>query len=77
MRQAKTLETIADIAYIAGYHKYSSGDSRLNVSQFVAWANEFEVVHKKTDWDQADYITLIDAFTENKIKMEQESMPSF
>lgn len=77
MRNSCIFETIADIAYTAGYHKYSSGDSRLDASQFLAWANEFEVVHKKTDWDQADYITLIDVFTENKIKVEQESMPGF
>ena len=68
MRKTKTLETIADIAYIAGYHKYSSGDSRLDASMFLAWANEFEKLHKKTDWEQADYITHIEEYAENKIK---------
>ena len=77
MRRMKIFETIADIAYTAGYYKYSSGDSRLDASLFFAWANEFEIVHKKTDWDRADYISLIDAFAENKIKLEQESIAGF
>lgn len=77
MKKIKELETIADIAYIAGYHKYYSGDSRLDASLFLAWANEFEKIHKKTDWEQADYISLIEEFTENKIKDEQESIVTF
>ena len=77
MRKIKALETIADIAYIAGYHKYYSGDSRLDASLFLAWANEFEKIHKKTDWEQADYISLIEEFAENKIKAEQESIVAF
>jgi hypothetical protein len=77
MRKIKLLEAIADIAYIAGYHKYSSGDSRLDASLFLAWANEFEKLHKITDWEQADYISLIEEFTENKIITEQESIAAF
>lgn len=77
MRKTKTLETIADIAYIAGYHKYSSGDSRLDTSLFLTWANEFEKLHKITNWERADYILLIEEFTENKIKTEQESIVAF
>ena len=72
MRKIKILETIADIAYIAGYHKYYSGDSRLDASLFIEWANEFEKMHKNKDWEQAGYISLIEEFTENKIKAEQE-----
>lgn len=77
MRKIKLLETIADIAYIAGYYKYSSGDSRLDASLFLAWANEFEKHHKITDWEQADYISLIEEYTENKINNERESIVAF
>ena len=77
MKKIKLLETIADIAYIAGYRKYSSGDSRLDASLFLAWANEFEKLNKITDWDQADYISRIEEFAENKINAEQESIVAF
>jgi hypothetical protein len=77
MRKTKILETIADIAYIAGYHKYYSGDSRLDASLFLEWATEFEKLHHKTAWEQKDYISLIEEFTENKIKAKQESALSF
>jgi hypothetical protein len=73
-RKTKIFETIADIAYISGYHKYSSGDSRLDATLFFEWAIEFEKNHKRTDWEQADYILLVEEFTVNKIKAEQESV---
>lgn len=74
MRKTKIFETIADIAYIAGYHKYSSSDSRLDATLFFEWASEFETIHKRTDWEQADYILLVEEFTEDKIKAEKESI---
>lgn len=77
MRKTKILETIADIAYIAGYHKYYSGDSRLDASLFLAWATEFEKIHKNTAWEQEDYISHIEEFAKNKIKAEQESVLAF
>jgi len=70
MINTKTLETIADIAYIAGYHKYYSGDSRLDASQYIPWALEFEEINRKTDWDLSDYMLLIEEYTDRKMQTE-------
>ncbi|MDI6722452.1 MAG: hypothetical protein QMD97_02745 [Candidatus Aenigmarchaeota archaeon] len=77
MENVKLLETVADIAYIAGFHKYYSGNSRLDISEYIQWAVEFEKVHQKTDWDKADYMLLVEEFTENKMKAEKDSSCSF
>lgn len=73
MKNMKMIETVADIAYIAGYHKYYSGNSRLDISEYIQWAVEFEKINQKTDWDEADYMLLVEEFTENKIKDEKDS----
>ena len=72
MRNIEIIETVADIAYTAGYHKYYSGDSRTDISQYIQWAVEFESLHNQTDWNDADYMLLIEEFTESKIKTEEE-----
>jgi hypothetical protein len=72
MENMKILEAVADIAYVAGFHKYSSGDSRLDISQYIQWAAEFEKIHQTTNWDEADYIFLIEEFTDRKIKAEND-----
>lgn len=66
----KLLETIADISYTAGYMKFSSGDSREDVNTFIFWAEEFQKINLKTNWDEVedDYIISIDKFTVEKIK---------
>jgi hypothetical protein len=64
------LETLADIAYIAGDMKYFSGDSRADINCFIYWANEFEKKNMKTNWDEVDYILAIEAFASAKIKMQ-------
>ena len=71
MKKRKILETLADIAYIAGDMKYFSGDSRADINCFIYWATEFEKMNRKTDWDEVDYILAIEAFTESKIKMQE------
>lgn len=65
----KFLEALIDIAYIAGHHKYHSGDSREDVGKFERWAGEFETIHKDTDWDVGphDYIVAIEEFTVKKL----------
>ncbi|HBR21695.1 MAG TPA: hypothetical protein DD713_03895 [Nitrospiraceae bacterium] len=73
MRNIDITETVADIAYIAGYHKYYSGDSRSDISQYIQWAFEFERLHNHTDWQKADYMLLIEEFAENKIQIEEET----
>lgn len=61
------LETLSDIAYIAGSRNYFSGDSRLDISEFISWAKEFENINTHTDWDKEDYILAVTAFAENKL----------
>jgi len=68
MSNRKILEAVADIAYTAGHKKYTSGDSRQDVSDFIWWAEEFEKTHLSTDWGEVDYILTIDEFVRQKLK---------
>lgn len=65
----RSRETLADIAYMAGAHRYHSGDSREDISRFIAWAEEFEARHKDVDWNTNghDYMTAIEQFTAEKL----------
>lgn len=72
MSKVKMLETVADIAYIAGCHKYYSGDSRLDIAQYCQWAVEFEKIHNKTDWNEADYMLLVEEYADSKIRAEMD-----
>lgn len=70
-------EAIADIAYIAGYHRYYPGDSRKATAEFIYWAQEFEEKNKGVEWgidEGADYMDAIDAFAEEKIKLFKNKM---
>ncbi|MEQ9377064.1 MAG: hypothetical protein RIG68_17875 [Imperialibacter sp.] len=64
----KILEAIADIAYFAGAKNYSSGDSRLDASEFILWAEQFESLNSDANWDQRDYILEIEDFANAKIQ---------
>jgi len=66
----KLLEALADIAYLAGQKGFFSGDSRNDINEFIIWAKEFEAVHEDTNWDEVDYLTAIEAFTENKLRID-------
>lgn len=66
----KLLETVADIAYHAGYDKHYSGDSRVDIMNFIWWAKEFESIHKDTDWESIDYMLTIDAYAKDKLEKE-------
>ena len=61
------LETVADIAYIAGTHRYYSSDSRADIRQFIWWAEQFEKLHNDTDWGADDYIIKIEDYTHRKL----------
>ncbi len=64
------LEAVADIAYIAGAEKYTSGNSRADISDFILWAKEFDHINRKVEWgitEGADYMEAIEAFTLTKI----------
>lgn len=72
--QVKTpfMETLADIAFMAGVKRYHSGDSREDIDTFIRWANEFESKHSGTEWDTPgkDYILAIEEFTQAKLEAE-------
>ena len=70
MPTTKLLETLADIAYMAGCHHYYSGDSRADIADFIQWANEFERLHRHTDWADEDYMLAVEKFAMGKIGME-------
>jgi hypothetical protein len=65
-------EAVADIAFTAGYHRYYTGDSRLNIIEFILWAKEFEKKWEGKMWgaDDSDnnYAEEIRAFAYEKIK---------
>ena len=64
--------TVADIALMAGYMlakgKIQFDDSRQLISDILDWAEEFMLLHEKSDWDTDDYITSVDRFSINKLK---------
>lgn len=63
-------EALADIAYIAGNNKYYSGDSRLDIANFIDWAKEFEYLNRGIEWGmEKDYIEEIERFTLAKINV--------
>ena len=60
-------ETLSDIAYYAGYNKFTTGDSRDDVSQFRYWATLFESEYRNTNWDEVDYLLVIEEFAQKQI----------
>lgn len=68
----RLLETVAEIAYIAGTKGHYSGDSRRDISDFIAWAMEFET-HRREDavgnetYFDKDYMTAIEEFANKKL----------
>lgn len=68
MSSVKLFETIADISYSAGYNRFYTGDSRSDVKLYIFWAKEFEKEHAHTDWNENDYMIMIEEYTLNKIK---------
>lgn len=71
----KLLETVADIAYTAGEVGYFSGDSRADISEFIHWAKMFQEEHKRTNWDEVDYLLTVQEFVEDKLKAAMEELP--
>jgi hypothetical protein len=67
MIDQKFIETIAEIAYIAGVRQYYSGDSRADISDFLFWAEEFEQINAEVDWTEEDYISSVERFADEKI----------
>jgi len=77
MKNKKLHETIADIAYIAGHRRYYSGDSHMDMSDFIYWATEFEKVNKVTEWGERDYMIEIEEFANKKIDIARKDNEFF
>lgn len=68
----RLMETIADIAYLAGSMKHFTGDSRKDVADFILWAKEFEALRKVSSlgcesYNGENYMTAIEKFALNKL----------
>jgi len=70
------METVADISYIAGYKRYYSGNSRIDISEYIHWAKQFEKMHKDADWDNEDYMLAIEQYANEKIKQATNTRPA-
>jgi hypothetical protein len=66
MQNLKLLETLANIAYIAGYKRYYSGTYQDDINEYISWAEEFEFIHKNTNWKKQNYRLEIEQFTKEK-----------
>lgn len=68
------MENLAFIAFEAGYEQLYSGSFTDDFTEFTSWAEEFEVLYSKTDWNESekDYYATIGEFTEKKIAMFKE-----
>lgn len=62
-------EALADLAYMAGHERLRLNDnSRVIIDTLIDWAEEFQKLHKETDWDEVDYMETINHFYEKKSK---------
>lgn len=71
----RLLETVADIAFIAGAKDYHSGDSRQDIDLFIKGAFEFEKKRKVDEkgnetYDDEDYMTAIERFAYDLLELE-------
>ena len=67
----RLLETVADIAYLAGVQRFYSGNSRQDMANFIWWAREFELLHAHTTWEEVDYMLAVEAFAKEKLRAEE------
>lgn len=67
----RLMETVADIAFIAGEHHYFSGDSREDINMFIYLAKRFEEKFPPSVWEeeQLDYIEEITNFTIDELNL--------
>lgn len=66
----RLLETVADIAFIAGEKGFYTGNSRHDIQLIISWAKEFEEKYKDAEWGvdtEEDYIDAVKKFTYLKI----------
>jgi hypothetical protein len=59
------LETLVDIAWLAGAKRFHSGNSRDDIDTIIRWANEFNAAWVQTDTN--DYMEDIEDFALKKL----------
>lgn len=77
----RLLETVADIAWLAGAKKYHGGDSREDISRFIEWAKEFEGgLSIDQEGNQTyygdDYMIAIEKFALARLEGERQINPT-
>ena len=68
------LDTLFQIAYEMGFHKFYSGNTMADMVMAIDLAKRFEQEHKDTDWDQEDWLSATSEFIEkeiNKLKKKE------
>lgn len=71
------LETVADIAYLAGQYGYYSGNSRDDMQTFISLAEKFEEKYKNVDWEDLpkehpDYMEAVEYFTIEYLELKSK-----
>lgn len=71
-REDRLLETVGDIAYVAGVRGFHSGDSRADMALMIAWAREFETKRVvdgdgNETYNGDDYMTAVETFAGEKL----------
>lgn len=62
------LDALTDIAVHVGWRQAEFEDSRQRSSLLRGWAEEFTSRYHGSDWESVDYIDLVDAFAEDKLR---------
>ena len=69
------LDALADIAMHSGWCRLEFEDSRKRNQILREWAWTFVEQHTDTDWEKADYISLVDEFAFMKVKEYAKEHP--
>lgn len=70
--KARTAEVLYDLTWNLAYrdargHAPLCEDSRARFSMLLGWTQEFERLHKRTDWQTVDYMITVDEFFDGKV----------
>ena len=61
------LDALTDIAMYVGWKHLEFEDSKERTLTLQGWAREFTKTHAATDWENEDYIDLVDKFAGEKV----------
>ena len=66
-KQDLFLDVLTDIALYVGWQKIEFKDSKERSITLRAWAQEFVNRYADADWENTDYINLVDEFAAKKV----------